>query len=187
VEEKDAWTRSPSETNGFDADSDEDQEENRPDGHISHPAAFGLRRPALGVPRPYQRSGAPARTIHHQDQDPPRRAGGSRQPPLLAHPPPPPGVRLSHRTPPGAARARPTPLLRRPPAHIRRTIAITADDIQAVFCSLRRAEIAAATPADAPAAVAAIKAHRTLTAYNWPTDSIERELHYIVYDSPAVL
>ncbi len=42
------------------------------------------------------------------------------------------------------------------------------------------------TPADDLAAVAAIKAHRTLTAYNWLTDSIEREPHYIVYDSPAV-
>ena len=59
--------------------------------------------------------------------------------------------------------------------------AITAADVTAVFCPLRRSEITRPRiPADDLAATAAIKAHRTLTAYNWPTDSIDRELFCII-------
>jgi hypothetical protein len=183
--EDDSWTRSSTENNWFDADSDEDQEESLPDGgpisRIRPPSAFSILPAAAPAPS----SGAARKRVKFTNKTKPYSAA--------------PGPTAGPSPPAPAAAASRIGLFRALHEHVKPAFAdvrprtaeernaITADDIKAVFCSLRRAEITRpSTPANDLAAVAAIKAQRTLTAYNWPTDSVDRELHGIVYGSQVV-
>ena len=59
---------------------------------------------------------------------------------------------------------------------------ITAEHIAHVFCSLRRAVVTRPrSAADDAAALVALKAHKAMAAFGWPTDGLDREAHCILW------